>query len=429
MCIIVHKPAGVEWDWEQVKECFDRNKHGAGYMVHEDGGYVLIDKGYFEWEDKTGEDGAVVKGIKGALEAVKDQEVVAHFRISTGGGVTTGNCHPYPVVQDEGMLVAPSCIAAIGLVHNGTMDYKGVNGDHAKFSDTALIVRDIIAPAVKAQDAEFFNALLEYIAGESGSRLCIMGNGVVLKYGSGWVEDKGCHYSNTGFRVYKYQGKAWEKSIGKGFQSGGTNTGKGYGRKPGAGYGKEWNYAKYADVDGSGPVNVDTAGMNPDQWKAFYSEHTYIAGRWWKKKVYGSPAYKVGEVFGSAPRRKFIADIDYYDTLVWELVEEWECEMCASAMPIGTKMYDVQAEGNEYLDLCCTCWNLWKEALRRAKKRKLEAEAEIEIVGHDGVEEQMDRLVDDEIQKSIGGMDDDYAEWEAVAKRTTGLLGAGEVVV
>jgi hypothetical protein len=51
MCIIVYKPKGIELPKEDIlKNCFDNNADGAGYMyAHK--GKVLIHKGFMDWED------------------------------------------------------------------------------------------------------------------------------------------------------------------------------------------------------------------------------------------------------------------------------------------------------------------------------------------------------------------------------------------
>jgi len=393
MCIIVHKPAGVKWEWKELKECFDRNKHGAGYMVHE-GDYVLIDKGYFEWDGE--------KGIRAALEKVEEAEAVAHFRISTGGGVNAGNCHPYPITTDEKMLAEPSCITAIGLAHNGMLDYNGGGGeDTAVFSDTALLVRDIIAPVIKAQDAGLFNNLLTYIAEESKSKLCIMGNGIVLRYGKGWVEEKGIHYSNYGFRVYtkpvvtggvgKGKGSAWRS---------GKNNGKG--RVVGNGLAGTGAVSRIAGYD-YGNVHGGCR-WEEDEWDA-------IRGSKDKESLYKYNALglRPGDIVGgeNSPRRVYVREPSV-GVYLYRLMEAWECSGCENKMYYNNMLYEVDM-GRDIIDLCSVCYVQYERAIDDYKEVEKEA-------GH-GEEEEIK-----------GEGESGSAAWQGddVQAVQPGLLGAGD---
>lgn len=94
MCVIIMKPAGVALpDYETFDACFDTNPDGFG-MCWSDGNTVTLDKGYM------GKQSAWL-----AMNKVQPEHAaIFHFRISTGGLVDSGACHPYPVTNNANQL-------------------------------------------------------------------------------------------------------------------------------------------------------------------------------------------------------------------------------------------------------------------------------------------------------------------------------------
>lgn len=111
MCIIAIKPAGVKMPDENIrKNMWYGNPHGAGFMYPCEGG-VRIEKGFMTlsaMEERLAE-----------LGDLTDRTVVMHYRITTHGGTTPENCHPFPITDNTTVLGKPVIRTNIGVAHNG----------------------------------------------------------------------------------------------------------------------------------------------------------------------------------------------------------------------------------------------------------------------------------------------------------------------
>lgn len=93
MCVICHKPAGVEMPSDEtIKKMFQHNAHGAGFAIQGDidgdGDFkVEFHKGYMKVED-------FLKAIHKRND-LKDLRVVMHFRIKTSGETDAYTTHPF----------------------------------------------------------------------------------------------------------------------------------------------------------------------------------------------------------------------------------------------------------------------------------------------------------------------------------------------
>ena len=89
MCIICVSPRNVRQPSQSIiRAMFDRNPHGAGYMVARDG-RVQISKGFMYVED-------LLQALRVEHFTARDS-VVYHFRISTQAGVNPEMTHPFPL--------------------------------------------------------------------------------------------------------------------------------------------------------------------------------------------------------------------------------------------------------------------------------------------------------------------------------------------
>lgn len=151
MCIIAVSKRGVKQpSLEQLRNMFDNNPHGAGYMYARDG-KVTIHKGFMNWED-------FIRSVK--LEHfTKEDPVVYHFRISTQAGVNPRMTHPFPLTENPNMTEKLDVICNIGIAHNGIIRMTS-DPKEKRFSDTAIFItkympwlirdcEDITDPAVK----------------------------------------------------------------------------------------------------------------------------------------------------------------------------------------------------------------------------------------------------------------------------------------
>jgi len=194
MCIIVIKPAGAKFPSKSIlKECFDNNPDGAGFMFPYRG-KVEIFKGYMRF-----------KKFYRALN-VFDQDisfpVIYHFRIATTGKVNADNTHPFPISKVSTDLCQWYSVTDLAVCHNGILPIK----PYKSLSDTQTFILDMLA-GLKKDIINKRPAVMELIElAVRGSRLAFMtGTGEVIKFGSGWIEDQGLIYSNDGYKPSVYE--------------------------------------------------------------------------------------------------------------------------------------------------------------------------------------------------------------------------------
>lgn len=197
MCVICVKGKGIAYPEEKyLKNCFENNSHGAGFMVPcKD--KVRIRKGFNTYED-----------FKAALDRMRervgdDAPCVMHFRIATQG-YGRGMTHPFPLSSKMGGMTALKSSCNIGVAHNGILE---LTSDGAKnYSDTMKFIADYLSLIIRNFDwykdkrsVKLIERLID------GSRLAIMDkNGVINLLGKGWIKDKsGCWYSNESYEMEK----------------------------------------------------------------------------------------------------------------------------------------------------------------------------------------------------------------------------------
>ncbi len=195
MCVIVVKPKGVKLKRIYWAECFRMNGHGAGLSYVEDN-QLVVDKGYFVFDELYKE-----------IEKHEDKEMVVHFRISSAGSITPGNCHPF-FVQSE---AKPEFAWAIS--HNGTLDYLSSKDE----SDTNMFVNQVLGPQL-SRDPWFLDqhpgqhflkmaCRAKYVAGND-SKIVVFRYDSEAKESNIYIANKqlgvdemGCWFSNSSFRL------------------------------------------------------------------------------------------------------------------------------------------------------------------------------------------------------------------------------------
>ena len=177
MCIIVVKPAGRTVKKSILKNCFNNNDDGAGYMYPCEG-KILIRKGLFTFKD-------FMKSWEKTHARIGDSvPIVFHFRISTSGNLDKTNCHPHRIAAD------------LAFVHNGVLfsvDKKST------VSDT-IIYRDRFLSGLvgeNLQNKSIFRLIANHI-GRGNKFVFLNGAGkyVICNQSSG-VWDNGLWYSNA----------------------------------------------------------------------------------------------------------------------------------------------------------------------------------------------------------------------------------------
>ena len=210
MCIIAVKAAGRPLpNAEIMQTMWNNNPHGAGFMYAK-GGAVNIRKGFMDFAD--------FQAALGRIENATALPIVLHFRISTGGGVCPAMCHPFPLSNNDAALRAPWTQAAVGIAHNGILDYPATKTT----SDTYEYIKGQLFPLSQALPKWYKNphAMQLVKNATDGSRLAILtASGEIITTGEGWYEDGGILYSNGSYIGSRYaftledewNDDAWEK--------------------------------------------------------------------------------------------------------------------------------------------------------------------------------------------------------------------------
>lgn len=202
MCIIIAKEKlGRLPSEEELKNSFEYNSDGAGFMYVKDG-KVVIDKGYMTWE-------GFIKHYRQLLydfNNFKDKCLVIHCRIGTSGKNIKGNTHPYPITDNVRLLKAKHLSQnEIGIVHNGIIKgYGTVTG----LNDTQDFISKYLYPLYTHWKDFYKNKDIMYGLQEiTNSKFVIMDSTDTLYYVGEFVDDKGLYFSNTSYKwrnTYKY---------------------------------------------------------------------------------------------------------------------------------------------------------------------------------------------------------------------------------
>ena len=197
MCVIAVKPKDVDLpQWETIKKMWNTNKDGAGFMYVKDNA-VHISKGFMVYDD-------LKRNLEQLIEEVdiKATPLVLHFRITTHGGTSPENTHPFPLTRKEKHLKALDLITNVGMAHNGVISSVPKEDE---LSDTQIYMRDVLYPLSKL-DKNFLQTYPTLINASIGfSRLVFLDkNGEISTFGT-FTEKDGVMYSNTNHeRTYTY---------------------------------------------------------------------------------------------------------------------------------------------------------------------------------------------------------------------------------
>lgn len=196
MCIIAIKNKGIDYPNDNIiKNMFLSNKDGAGFMYTLDN-KVYIKKGFMTLD-------AFNKAINELATTVnlKDIPMILHFRITTHGGTSSANTHPFPVTESKGLLQKLESTTDLGMAHNGIID---IYQSDKTISDTMQYIIDIVYP-LKKLHRYFYNtyygkALLSHTA---DSKLAFLNQKGEIATVGDFIEEDGMLYSNSSYKSYK----------------------------------------------------------------------------------------------------------------------------------------------------------------------------------------------------------------------------------
>lgn len=191
MCVILVKERGIELPTKDILEsCWKRNPDGAGFMFN-DCDKVVIMKGFMTFEE-------FYLRLQTANEFyhLKEKGLVIHFRIATSGLKDKGNCHPYPISNDNLDLRKSFITTELGIAHNGII--RSYNGKNNILNDTQLFIKNDLFE-LNSLDKKFyknviFQSMIERLI--DGSRLVFLNKkGEIIKLGK-WFHNGNYYFSN-----------------------------------------------------------------------------------------------------------------------------------------------------------------------------------------------------------------------------------------
>lgn len=176
MCIAIWKPQKKKLLQEHLRNSWDNNPHGAGFMYPENGKIAVVkelaDFDVFYKKYKYIED--------------DNLPVVLHFRLATHGKKDMDNCHPF--------LLSDGC----GFVHNGIINGVGISSDK---SDTYLFRDKLIQAGIEDIPNKVMSTIIKGFIGSNNKLIFLNKDGKV-----NIINDKagewsgGVWYSNTGYK-------------------------------------------------------------------------------------------------------------------------------------------------------------------------------------------------------------------------------------
>jgi len=193
MCVICISKVGVKQPTKAtLKEMFDRNPDGSGFMYARDG-KVHIHKGFMDFKD-------YYKAIKEA-DLTTNDATVYHSRISTQGGINPEMTHPFPWTTKIDDCLELDCIAKCGIAHNGIISMTSYK--NAEYSDTAYFISGYLSKLIRKSTDILNENILDMIDRLTNSKWAIMdGDGNIGIVGKYIEEDDGLMYSNSSYKPF-----------------------------------------------------------------------------------------------------------------------------------------------------------------------------------------------------------------------------------
>lgn len=218
MCIIVAKDKITSLPQEKyLKNCFDNNPDGAGFMYVDNNNNVIIDKGYMTYK-------SFLKRYKKLCRKYNDfvnKSLVMHFRIGTAGANSRENSHPYPVTYDKNILHKTYYRTNLGVAHNGIIHEYNPPIDDKTTNDTQNFIIKYIYPIYKHYPKFYKNKyIMDGIEEITKSKFAFLDKyDNIYLVGKFETDDDGVKYSNSnylpyynyGYDYYRYYDKYYDK--------------------------------------------------------------------------------------------------------------------------------------------------------------------------------------------------------------------------
>lgn len=193
MCLIIHKPRGIEVPLTLLRSATEYNPDGFGVMTYSGRYQLTIKRSHTPNFDE----------LRRICQSVTEDECAIHLRLRTRGKITRTNTHPFQVTKD------------IYMAHNGTLNiHCRIPGQ----SDSWHIVNDYLRPILqKSPEVLHSRAFQAHLKNRIGmdNRLIFMdarqGKTVIINRELG-IEYKGLWLSNTRWFDAEHFGLSCENS-------------------------------------------------------------------------------------------------------------------------------------------------------------------------------------------------------------------------
>lgn len=196
MCVIGVYRKSIPFNYDEMDNCFTRNKDGAGVMWN-DGHTVHIRKGFMEKE----------KFIEFLKTLPVDCDRVIHCRIATAGKVSPECCHPFPVSPKYEEMRLLDTTVTWAFAHNGVLhSYNPQGGLTANYSDSMAfgkrMLNELLVRGLDLHDSLIEELLSSHIG---YSKLAVMNKDNVSTIGDFEQSlTSKATYSNSSYKKQQY---------------------------------------------------------------------------------------------------------------------------------------------------------------------------------------------------------------------------------
>lgn len=201
MCVIIIKNKATELPKkEDLKNCFENNPDGAGFM-YTDNGRVVIDKGYMTQKSFLKQYEKLCK----KYDDFKNKSLIIHMRITTDGSTSKKNCHPFIISKNFKDCHKLHTSSNLGVAHNGIISAYKPPKNTQDISDTINFINKYLAPILEDAPNLYKNqAFLDGLENITNSKLAFLDTNDDIFTCGNFTEKDGVLYSNNSYYNYSY---------------------------------------------------------------------------------------------------------------------------------------------------------------------------------------------------------------------------------
>lgn len=190
-----------------IETMWYNNPDGAGFMYAK-GGKVFIEKGFMDLQSFV----RAIDSLDKSIDIVATP-LIMHFRITTSGGTTPENTHPFPVSDSLKQLQRTRCTAPLAIAHNGMINIKPSS---KVVSDTMEYVTAQLSLLYKLRE-DFYTTKTgkELVYNAIQSKMAFLDKAGRIETVGKFHELNGILYSNYSYQPYKgyYTWDIWDEYL------------------------------------------------------------------------------------------------------------------------------------------------------------------------------------------------------------------------